>query len=367
MPASSQPDEPSTGFDRFQTSSSGFGSARRPRARVPVKRTLAQCCAASVVTSSTSASSATTSVGLVLRRARRARARSRPTISGVITSASALRSPASYAACSRGTAASPARRKPAASKPGGQRPAKRRRRRRRLRRQQDGLDAPPARPSARRAAPARPAPAYCIGGAAARARASSIRTTNTPPTRGARAAGSCRSLRAGRNATAARRDRVRRRCPRSGRASATRPTRPRRRRRRAAPAARRPAARASPGCAAGPDGRRRGGAMLWRCAPRLPAAAQALGVGVADHGKRGQRDGDDSQYERSGFMLDLRRLRPNTGDHRRRRCCQYTYPRCSATTPAARLWTSTRSKPGLFHHRLQRLPGRGASRIDSAR
>ncbi len=62
MPASSQPVLPSTGFDRFQTSSNGAGAAPVPSRIVPVNRTLAQCRSPSVTTSSTSAARVTTSV-----------------------------------------------------------------------------------------------------------------------------------------------------------------------------------------------------------------------------------------------------------------------------------------------------------------
>ena len=153
-----------------------------PSRSLPVNRTLAQWRSPSVATSSTSASRLTTSVA-----GRGPASRSRTTseyISGVSTSRSAARSPASCAACSAMNCCFACCAKPAASKPGG-----------------NDLPAPgvtPPCPARARSAARRPIPesatcrtrASCLRGrlrhrreapAAAR-RANSMRTRNTTPT-----------------------------------------------------------------------------------------------------------------------------------------------------------------------------------------
>src|SRR5712692_6366576 len=95
IPASSQPEEPSAGFCRFQISSNGAAGAPACSRIEPEKRTLAQCSPPSVTSSRSAAFSVTTSVGEPGREATSFLSASNN--SPVVTSRSSARSPRSLA------------------------------------------------------------------------------------------------------------------------------------------------------------------------------------------------------------------------------------------------------------------------------
>ena len=307
--------------------------------------------------------------------------RSRPisaSISGVMTSASASRSPRVVRRLQLAELQLRLVDEAAASKPGGQRPGGRGRR--------GSVPPSPAPRSAARRRPRSAGPASrsrrepCRGrwgrrtaaaawpARRAASRNRSATTTAEHEQRQHQEAGE--RLRTGRNATAARRGPGRRRGRRSGPASATCPTGRRRgggRRRRLAIAA--------PGCAGMHRLARSARATVAGrgAAPPPAASCSALGAEAARRRTAAAAIGDcRSAANVSAATTRGRRVcqrcvswliwRPVSRRSSRRS------PRCSATTPAARLWYFDPVEARLFHHRLQRcLVGmhRGSTRRGS--